>query len=387
MHNDSLETEGSRDADTVMTPREENGTNSSPWASLTSKTQIATVEHAIADLRNGFPVVVQGIERGATLVMAAETARLETLTSAVETPDAGLVIPAVILRHAGIKTEDAQRFDISGWTVEELTQTVFSPVVNLANGGEDAPVEDVAAIHLLKLAQLLPTAVTVPVPSSIDVSHLVAVDVTTILRHHDNIAYQLSIVARTRTPLAECENTEFVLFHGSDGLKEQLAILIGAPSVGAPVPVRVHSACLSGDLFGSLKCDCGEQLRGAVDAIAKKGGGVLLYLDQEGRSIGLRNKMRANRLQELDYDTFDADAALGYGPDERRYGIAQRMLELLGYHRVLLLTNNPKKASALASDTICVVGTEPLHGSVNRHNARYLATKAKRAGHLLPDLD
>ena len=112
------------------------------------------------------------------------------------------------------------------------------------------------------------------------------------------------------------------------------------------MPVRLHSACLTGDLFGSLKCDCGDQLRRAVAMLSKAGGGVLLYLDQEGRGIGLRNKMRAYGLQDLGHDTLEADAALGYGPDERRYLIAGRMLNLLGIGRVLLLTNSPSKIAA-----------------------------------------
>lgn len=356
------------------------------WASLTSKTQMATVERAIADLRNGFPVVIRGNDRGPTLVSAAETVRPEAMSAALETPGVGLVVPAERLRFAGIDVASAQRFEVHGWTLEELAQTVYAPLAHFRGRAGNVSVEEGAAIHLLKMAQLLPTALTVAVPSTVDVSHLVAVDARSLLDHHDTVAHHLTIVTRTRIPLAGCEETVFVLFHGSDGLKDQLALVIGAPEALAPVPVRVHSACLSGDLFASLKCDCGEQLRGAIAAIAAMGGGVLLYLDQEGRGIGLRNKMRAYRLQELNYDTVDADAAFGYGPDERRYGIARRMLELLGYRDVLLLTNNPDKADALATDTLRVAGTVPIYGSVNPHNARYLATKATRARHVLSDM-
>ena len=122
-----------------------------------------------------------------------------------------------------------------------------------------------------------------------------------------------------------------MVFRGGDGLREQLAIIVGKPDPATPVLTRLHSACLTGDLFASLKCDCGDQLRMAVGEIAAAGSGVLLYLDQEGRGIGLLNKMRAYGLQELGHDTLDADAVLGYGPDEQRYAVAGAMLALLGY--------------------------------------------------------
>ena len=148
------------------------------------------------------------------------------------------------------------------------------------------------------------------------------------------------------------------------------------------MPIRLHSACLTGDLFGSLKCDCGEQLRRAVQSFAEGSGGVLLYLDQEGRGIGLSNKMRAYALQAEGFDTVDADAVLGYGADERRYEIAAQMVSLLGYKRVSLLTNNPRKIAALGSYGIEVTDRIALVGTINPHNERYLKAKVERSGHL-----
>jgi GTP cyclohydrolase II len=153
-----------------------------------------------------------------------------------------------------------------------------------------------------------------------------------------------------------------------------------------PLPVRLHSACLTGDLFGSLRCDCGEQLRGSMKLFGARGGGVLLYLAQEGRGIGLRNKFRAYTLQDGGLDTIDADNTLGFGPDERRYDVAARMLQSLGLKRIELLTNNPEKMRAMEEAGITVVGRRPLHGTLNRHNRPYVEAKVNRAGHWLKDM-
>jgi GTP cyclohydrolase II len=144
----------------------------------------------------------------------------------------------------------------------------------------------------------------------------------------------------------------------------------------------MHSECFTGDLLGSLKCDCGSQLRGAIDAIAKAGGGVLLYLAQEGRGIGLINKLRAYRLQDQGFDTIDANERLGFEADERLYGIAARMLQLLGYRSVRLLTNNPEKVAALKAAGVTVTARVRHTFPDNEHNRAYLKTKAERAGHL-----
>jgi GTP cyclohydrolase II len=243
---------------------------------------------------------------------------------------------------------------------------------------------ETAALELMKRAYLLPAAVMLPLAA--DDMAMVEVDADAIEDFHDQSARDLTIAARTRVPLAESVDSEFVVFRGGDGLREQLAIVVGKPDPSAPVLTRLHSACLTGDLFGSLKCDCGDQLRGAVREIAEAGGGVLLYLDQEGRGIGLVNKMRAYGLQEQGHDTVDADAVLGYGPDERRYAIAGAMLALLGYRRICLMTNNPGKIEALADFGVNVVDHRRLIGTVNPHNQDYLQTKARRAGHYLDEI-
>jgi GTP cyclohydrolase II len=162
-----------------------------------------------------------------------------------------------------------------------------------------------------------------------------------------------------------------------------LAIIIGEPSSDHPVLTRLHSECFTGDVLGSLRCDCGDQLRGALGVMAAAGGGVLLYLAQEGRGIGLVNKLRAYALQDRGLDTIDANGALGFDPDERFYRPAAEMLRQLGFTKIRLMTNNPQKLAALALYDIAIVERVPLAFPSNAHNESYLRTKAVRSGHYL----
>jgi GTP cyclohydrolase II len=194
-------------------------------------------------------------------------------------------------------------------------------------------------------------------------------------------------VAEARVPLENAADTRVIAFRTEDGATEHLAIVVGHPEVaapdGRPPLVRLHSECFTGDLLGSMRCDCGLQLRGAIARMAEEGSGVLLYLAQEGRGIGLANKLRAYTLQDRGLDTLDANRALGWGADERNFLIAATMLEALGIHRVRLLTNNPDKMSALAACGVEVTGREAHSFAPNGVNDQYLATKAARFGHLL----
>jgi len=183
-------------------------------------------------------------------------------------------------------------------------------------------------------------------------------------------------------PLAGSETSRIALYRDEHGRGEHVAVIIGEPDLAQSVPVRLHSACLTGDLLGSLRCDCGEQLSAAVERIAALGGGVLLYLDQEGRSIGLANKLRAYQIQDTGIDTFDADSHLGFDADERSYDVAAAMLQRLGVSKVRLLTNNPEKIEALREHGIDVVDRLPLVIEPNTHNEAYLKTKRERFGHL-----
>jgi len=192
---------------------------------------------------------------------------------------------------------------------------------------------------------------------------------------------QVELVARARLPLEDMPDTQIVAFRASDDGEEHVALLIGAPG-GKPPLVRLHSECLTGDVFGSLKCDCGPQLREALRIIGAAGGGVLLYLRQEGRGIGLANKLRAYALQDRGLDTVDANRRLGFADDERDYTHAAAMLLALGISEVRLLTNNPAKMAGLEAAGINVVERVPHHMPSNPHNADYLAAKRKKSGHL-----
>ena len=244
---------------------------------------------------------------------------------------------------------------------------------------EKLPKTAAAAVKLCKLAGLLPAAIAWKgrVPGAL------AIAADDILAYDDEIVRTLKIVARARVPLEGAEDAEMIAFRSGDGAPEHYAILIGAPPTAKPVLMRFHSECFTGDLLGSLKCDCGTQLRGAIAAIEKAGGGVLLYLAQEGRGIGLINKLRAYRLQDQGFDTIEANERLGFNADERLYGVAARMLELLGYKSVRLLTNNPEKVAGLEAAGVKVAERVPHAFPDNEHNRAYLKTKAAKAGHYL----
>jgi GTP cyclohydrolase II len=182
--------------------------------------------------------------------------------------------------------------------------------------------------------------------------------------------------------MAALRNSEIIAFRSPDDPREHVALLIGTRDDSAPV-VRLHSECLTGDVLGSLKCDCGPQLHAALHAIAGAQWGVLLYLRQEGRGIGLINKLRAYALQDQGFDTVDANTRLGFAIDARDFAVAARMLDLLGISSVRLMTNNPAKVEGLSAQGVTVEERLPLAIAANPHNAHYLDTKRDRTGHQL----
>ncbi len=347
-----------------------------------------TVQRARSELRAGRPVKVTGAGGASLTVAAAEMLGGERIAAWHRATGGapGLILPAPRLGHLGIDTATPSHLSLDGLTGEEI-ETILIAVQPRIPTIEHRPADtlEVAALDLVKRAYLLPAAVVLPAEASYQTS-LLEVDAAAITNFHEQSARDLTIAARAGVPLAEAPDAEFVIFRGGDGLHDQIAIVIGKPNSHQPVLTRLHSACLTGDLFASLKCDCGDQLRRAVDEIAAAGSGALLYLDQEGRGIGLLNKMRAYGLQALGHDTLDADAVLGYEPDERRYAVAGAMLSLLGYRRITLMTNNPEKISALENFGVNVVGHQRIVGDVNPHNHYYLTTKAERAGHMLESI-
>jgi GTP cyclohydrolase II len=265
----------------------------------------------------------------------------------------------------------------------------------VAVGLSDASVPEIGGLTLARLGRLLPAIIGVRVDSSNIGSLRADLDSTAILRVTTNditamarnSSVEVTHVSDGPVPLEEAENARFMSFREANGILEHVAVLIGdRESWPDPVPVRIHSACLTGDLFGSLRCDCGDQLRGSLRVFAASGGGVLLYLAQEGRGIGFGNKLRAYTLQQEGLDTVDADYTLGFGADERRYDAAVEMLRHLRINRIRLLTNNPEKVRAVRAGGVRVIEREPLYGKLNRHNLLYVRAKVQRAGHWLGEM-
>jgi GTP cyclohydrolase II len=188
-------------------------------------------------------------------------------------------------------------------------------------------------------------------------------------RFHEDRAHSLSIAGEAEVPLASGILTRFVVFRDSVG-ESPVAVVIGALNLSLPTPVRLHSACLTGDAFGSRRCDCGDQLSTALKRLSAMRGGIILYLPQEGRGFGLSNKMRTYQFQDAGLDTVDANTTLGFDDDERQYGVAARMLEQLGCTRVVLFTNNPAKLDGLADAGIEIAGRVPLETPINADNRR-----------------
>ena len=242
------------------------------------------------------------------------------------------------------------------------------------------------AIALAKLAQRLPALLIADGRAAVasDVS-LVTVQADAVARFRAASIASLTLAAQATIPLNGDISAHFVIFRDRTG-GTPTAIVVGSPNFAEPVAVRMHSACLTGDVFGSRRCDCGDQLRLALTQLAQHGGGVILYLEQEGRGLGLPNKIRTYQLQDAGLDTVDANTVLGFDDDERDYGVAVRMLQMLGCTRVRLLTNNPSKLDGLAHAGIDVSGRVPLQGPINPDNRRYLTAKARRAGHQLDHL-
>jgi GTP cyclohydrolase II len=359
----------------------------------------AALDGAIVALRRGDPVLLTGAQ-DAVLVAAAELVSDDNLARLREVSTRPLSI--VLSRRRAVALGLAPRDALSGAVSIALSPDLPAAVIrNLADpaaslgtappglGRAPIPAEDsaLAAVALAKLAALLPAAL---------VQSLARAEAALVRRRPDIRSVEtaavlsrraamtgLSRVAEARVPLAEAENARLIAFRPGDGGTEHLAILIGDLDPAAPALVRLHSECFTGDLLASLRCDCGDQLRGAIATISKAGGGVLLYLAQEGRGIGLVNKLRAYTLQDAGFDTIDANEQLGFDADERVYLPAAEMLRQLGIPTARLLTNNPDKVAALERYGIRIVERVPHIFPSNGHNDRYLLTKATRSGHLL----
>ncbi|MBS63506.1 GTP cyclohydrolase II RibA [Salinisphaera sp.] len=363
------------------------------------------VERSIFDLRRGLPVLIRSSDpqtddsHPATLVAPLEGMNDETLQRLAE--HAGNPCSLIVTRHRlevlGIDTDEESAAlpigehdsatQVIDWACARHPQSQ-PPAGSLQNAGD----ADATGLALMRRGLLIPAAITAPVTEErlaaiearVKDGSLLAIDTDAVGDYEHNAPYFLKRISAADVPLDDAPRSRFVLFREADGMREHLAIVIGDPEQWADaVPVRLHSACLTGDLFGSLRCDCGEQLRSSVAKIAEHGGGVLLYLAQEGRGIGLANKLRAYSLQDEGLDTVDADHVLGFGDDERQYNVALEMLAQLEIRRIELLTNNPTKIEAMSRGGVTVVQRSGVYGRVTHQNRRYLTAKATRAGHWL----
>ncbi|WP_232834156.1 MULTISPECIES: GTP cyclohydrolase II [unclassified Sphingomonas] len=339
---------------------------------------------AIDALRRGWPIAIDGLT-----LLAIETADAARLAEFDPAGAAGVLISSGRAETLKLANQLAAADPDLPVLVERAPWLDFTAATALADPSLDlatplkgpwrtlpvaAPDAAAAALRLARIAGLLPAffvdgrdpEVTIT-PSDIDA-------------HED--AQRLTLATRARLPVAGAEDAEIVAFRSPESADDHVALLIGQPNGQAPL-IRLHSECLTGDALGSLKCDCGPQLDAAIRAIKASGWGILLYLRQEGRGIGLVNKLRAYALQDQGFDTVDANTRLGFAVDARDFGVAAQMLKLLGQDRVRLLTNNPAKVAGLAAAGIAVAERVPHALPANPHNARYLATKRDRTGHQL----
>lgn len=342
-------------------------------------------DRAAAELRAGRPLLVEAAGR-LTLTAALDGASPSVFAIFASLANGVLALTPQRARMMGLAVDCAVALPLSGLDLGTAKHLASDPRLKAPTSWTEATAGAQGAIDLCKTALLLPAVLAAPMP--LDAQLPVG------LQHYrlDGPAgeaqapYDLEIVSQADVALASGAKGRFMVFRGGPAPRDQVAIVVGDPDPAKPVLVRAHSACLTGDLFGSLRCDCGDQLKNAMARLAGEGGGVLLYLDQEGRGIGIGNKMRAYALQDDGFDTIDADAVLGFSADERRYEYAASILNTLGYRRITLLTNNPEKIGALTRAGIEVVGRQPLFGAVTAQNSDYLHTKATRAQHLLQDL-
>ncbi len=353
-------------------------------------TLLERIARARTDLRLGLPVVLEG-DGSAALVLAAEgvdPARFAGLR--------GLGEPVLAITAKRAETLKARAYDgdlarialprdaTADWiaTVADPKDDLSAPMKGPFNTLREGPATlHRTALALVKSARLLPAALVLPFAGEApaDLTRLDAAATDTALKeavHHD-------LVVTGRVPISVSKSGRVHVFRPGDGSEEHVVCEIGQPHRDTPVLARLHSACFTGDVLGSLKCDCGPQLHAALAQMGAEGAGVLLYLDQEGRGIGLANKMRAYALQDQGFDTVEANHRLGFEDDERDFRTGADLLKRLGFSSVRLMTNNPAKVAMMEAQGIKVVERVPLKVGQNPLNEAYLGVKAQKSGHLL----
>ena len=362
---------------------------------LTMEEQTARLR---ADLRMGVPIVID-TPVFSYLVAAVETLSLERLKTLRVLGGQSWEIVSTARRVMSAETQSTPTLGGDIWQMRvpadaDLTwiQSVSDPLMNLqkqTNGPflrsmEEASEVHLAVITLCKQSQLLP-AVLVMLPHRKELAQQFVLNAISLGELQESLSKSrpLALVASAPVPLEVSKTGRVHVFRSLDGSEEHYAVEIGTPSRQEPVLTRLHSACFTGDLMGSLKCDCGAQLSAALQQIGEEGNGVVLYLNQEGRGIGLTNKMRAYFLQAQGLDTVEANHRLGFEDDERDFQVGAAILQLMGFTSVRLMTNNPRKVATMNAAGVKVIERVPVVVGKNPHNTEYLATKARKCGHLL----
>lgn len=357
------------------------------------------VARARADLRIGAPVALFA-GSVAAIAIAAETCTAERFADLRRAAPDGVDLAITHRRAETLKAraydDDIARLVVPGDCDLGWVQATADPSLDLANplrGPYRTRREGTADLHrmavsLCKQARLLPAAVIAVFSDTAIIEDLVAnaglCRLSEDMVHRAaNTKVEMHKVSGARVPTRFADAGRVHVFRPSDGGEEHYAIEIGTPSRELPVLSRLHSACFTGDVIGSLKCDCGPQLNAAMDQIAEAGAGVLLYMNQEGRGIGLANKMRAYALQDQGYDTVEANHRLGFEDDERDFRLGAEILKALGFTSVRLMTNNPGKIAMMEASGVSVDERVPLQVGETDENRAYLATKAAKSGHLL----
>lgn len=367
---------------------------------LNGDPSLVAAHRALTELRCGRALVIRRDAQDDGLLLAAletaDIAQVERLRSAASGP----LQLAVTTERAHALGLDVALGQALHWTlpptltaenIAQLSQDWRSEPwrVALSHASHSMTTDErvLAALRLIKHAQLLPAALLAAANDHIASDDALHIDLVALQRFQYLQDTDIQRISEARVPLRDCEDSRLVLFRDRRDGTEHVAIQVGHPDPTQAIPLRLHSSCMTGDLLGSLRCDCGEQLNAAVQRLAGAGGGLLLYLAQEGRGIGLANKLRAYQLQDEGLDTIDADLQLGFSSDERSYSVAAAMLRNLQVPTVRLLTNSPHKVRSLREAGIDVAEIGTLPCTPNPHNARYIRTKQERAGHFSPPVD
>ncbi|MBP02469.1 MAG: GTP cyclohydrolase II [Rhodospirillaceae bacterium] len=360
------------------------------------------LHRAISDIRRGSPIVISDAQTS-ILVCAAEIAD-SAFSRLTKYPNIGKISLAMTGRRASILGLGPSDSAVAVITQQQpINIDIVTELINSSKIHKESNLTKMltaiskpssslehAAVYLTKKARLLPAVIFSEITSKngqhwAQHNRRTHITAESVFEYDTTAANTLEAISEAPIPLENSEHTRIIAFRSKTGGSEHIAIVVGNLNAGEPTLTRIHSECFTGDLLGSLKCDCGDQLRGAIKLIAEHKNGVLLYLDQEGRGIGLINKLRAYKLQEDGFDTIDANEQLGFENDERIYIPAAEILKKLGVKKIKLLTNNPSKVSALARHGITITERVPHVFPANKHNFSYLQTKADRAGHIIRD--